>query len=66
MAQYMPAEVVRMLLGYWSDTVTEADVVLGTVEAVTGRPDRTLAEWARGPRRGVLLTGSILAPGSGR
>jgi uncharacterized protein YbjT (DUF2867 family) len=47
MAQYMPAEVVRMLLDYWSDTVTEPDVVLGTVEAVTGRPARTLAEWAR-------------------
>ena len=43
----MPAEVVRMLLDYWSDTVTEPDVVLGTVEAVTGRPARTLAEWPR-------------------
>ena len=47
MAQYMPAEVIKMLLDYWSDTVTEPDVVLGTVEAVTGRPARTLAQWAR-------------------
>ena len=46
MAAYLPADVIKMLLDYWSDTVAEADVVLGTVEAVTGRPARTLARWA--------------------
>ena len=46
MAAYMPPEVIKMLLDYWSDTVEEPDTVLGTVEAVTGRPGRTLAQWA--------------------
>jgi uncharacterized protein YbjT (DUF2867 family) len=47
MSQYMPIEVIKMLLDYWSDTVTEPDVVLPTVESVTGRPGRTLAQWAQ-------------------
>jgi hypothetical protein len=46
MSQYMPAEVIKMLLDYWSDTVAEPDVVLTTVESVTGRPAQTLARWA--------------------
>jgi hypothetical protein len=46
MAQYMPASVIKMLLDYWSDTVAAPDLPLGTVEAVTGRPTRTLATWA--------------------
>jgi uncharacterized protein YbjT (DUF2867 family) len=46
MSQYMPAEVIEMLVDYWSDTVAEPDVVLTTVESVTGRPARTLARWA--------------------
>jgi hypothetical protein len=47
MAQYMPPPVIKMLLDYWSDTVDEPDVVRSTVEDVTGRPARALAEWAR-------------------
>lgn len=46
MARYMPGEVIRMLLDYWSDTVAAPDVPLRTVEEVTGRPARTLAAWA--------------------
>jgi uncharacterized protein YbjT (DUF2867 family) len=45
-AQYMPAPIIKMLLDYWSDTVTEPDVVRPTVEQITGRPARTLAAWA--------------------
>jgi uncharacterized protein YbjT (DUF2867 family) len=37
MAQYMPADVIKMLLDYWSDTVAAPDVPLRTVEDVTGR-----------------------------
>lgn len=47
MSQYMPMDVIKMLLDYWSDTVAEPDRVLTTVESVTGRPARTLAQWAR-------------------
>ena len=46
MAQYMPPPVIAMLLDYWSDTVTQPDIVLDTVERVTGQPPRTLATWA--------------------
>jgi uncharacterized protein YbjT (DUF2867 family) len=46
MAQYMPGDVIKMLLDYWSDTVAAPDVPLRTVEEVTGRPARTLATWA--------------------
>ncbi len=46
MAQYMPTDVIKMLLDYWSDTITEPDVVLTTVESVTGSPARTLEQWA--------------------
>ena len=44
MAQYMPLAAIDMLLAYWSDTVTEPDVVR-SAEPITGRA-RTLAEWA--------------------
>ncbi len=47
MAQFMPPPVVKMLLDHWSDTVTTPDVVLPTVEQVTGQKGRTLAQWAR-------------------
>ncbi len=36
-----------MLLDYWSDRATEPDVVLTTVESVTGHPPRKLAQWAQ-------------------
>ena len=47
MSQYMPTEVIKMLLDYWSDIATEPDVVLTTVESVTGHPPRKLAQWAQ-------------------
>jgi len=46
MSQYMPQPIIKMLLDYWSDTVTEQDVVLPTVEQVTGSQGRTLTQWA--------------------
>lgn len=46
MAAYMPAPIIKMLLDYWSDTVTKPAVVRPTVEQLTGRPARTLADWA--------------------
>jgi hypothetical protein len=41
------ADIISMLLDYWSDTVETPDVVRPTVRQVTGRPARTLAAWAR-------------------
>jgi uncharacterized protein YbjT (DUF2867 family) len=40
-------DIISMLLHYWSDTVETPDVVRPTVHRLTGRPARTLAEWAR-------------------
>ncbi|MEU0507196.1 hypothetical protein [Nocardia sp. NPDC005998] len=36
---------MKMLLDYWSDTLTTPDQVRPAT-AVTGKPGRTLAEWA--------------------
>lgn len=47
MEQYMPLPVIKMLLDYWSDTVTVPDTVLPTVEQLTGRKARTLTQWAK-------------------
>ncbi|RSN01151.1 nucleoside-diphosphate sugar epimerase [Nonomuraea sp. WAC 01424] len=44
-AQFIPEPVMRMLLDYWHDTLTVPDVPR-PVTVVTGRPGRTLAEWA--------------------
>lgn len=41
-----PEDIVTMLLDYWRDTVDEPDTVR-TPERLTGRPARTLAEWAQ-------------------
>lgn len=46
MSQFMPADVIKMMLDYWCDTVEQPDVVRSTVEQITGRPARTLAQWA--------------------
>ena len=46
MGQFMPAEIIRMLIDYWSDTVAEPDTVRPGVAEVTGQPARTLTEWA--------------------
>jgi uncharacterized protein YbjT (DUF2867 family) len=47
MEKYMPPPVIKMLLDYWSDTVTVPEVVLPTVEQLTGHKARTLAQWAK-------------------
>lgn len=47
MEKYMPLPVIKMLLDYWSDTVTVPDVVLPTVEQLTCHKARTLAQWAQ-------------------
>lgn len=44
MTQWMPADVVAMLVRYWRETVDEPDVVRSSA-SITGRA-RTLAEWA--------------------
>ncbi|MGK5557260.1 NAD(P)H-binding protein [Actinomadura kijaniata] len=44
-AQFIPEPVMKMLLDYWRDTLTVPDVPR-PVTAVTGRPGRTLAQWA--------------------
>lgn len=41
-----PEDIVTMLLDYWRDTVDEPDTVRSP-ERLTGRPARTLAEWAQ-------------------
>ncbi|MFT4136298.1 SDR family oxidoreductase [Microbacterium sp.] len=48
-AQFVPAPIIDMLLDYWRDTLTEPDRVR-PVTPLTGRPGRTLAEWARDHR----------------
>jgi len=47
MAQYMPSEIIEMVLDHWHDTQFDPDLVFATTEAVTGRPARTLRDWAR-------------------
>ncbi|MFD0690276.1 SDR family oxidoreductase [Actinomadura fibrosa] len=44
-ARFIPEPVLKMLLDYWHDTLTVPDVPR-PVTAVTGRPGRTLAQWA--------------------
>lgn len=46
MLQFVPEEIVKMLLDYWSDTEKTPDIVKNTVEEVTKKPARTLAQWA--------------------
>ena len=47
MEKYMHPPVIKMLLDYWSDTLTVPDVVLPTVEQLTGHKARTLVQWAK-------------------
>jgi uncharacterized protein YbjT (DUF2867 family) len=44
-ADFIPAPVVKMLLDYWHDTLTVPDMPR-PVTPITGKPGRTLAEWA--------------------
>ena len=46
MSKFMPEPIIKMLLDYWSDTVTKPDTVRPTIQLVTGRPAKTLAEWS--------------------
>jgi uncharacterized protein YbjT (DUF2867 family) len=46
MSRFMSVDIVQMMLDYWADTVEQPDVVRPTVEQITGRPARTLAQWA--------------------
>ncbi|MFG2004464.1 SDR family oxidoreductase [Spirillospora sp. NPDC048911] len=46
MSRFMPEPIITMLLDHWSDTVDRPDTALNTVQDVTGRPARTLAQWA--------------------
>lgn len=44
-AQFIPQPIMKMLLDYWSDTLTAPDRPRPATP-VTGRPGRTLAQWA--------------------
>jgi uncharacterized protein YbjT (DUF2867 family) len=46
MSQFMAADIIQMMLDYWSDTVAQPEPVRPTVTKLTGRPGRTLADWA--------------------
>jgi uncharacterized protein YbjT (DUF2867 family) len=50
MAQFIPEDIIAMLLDYWSDTVAVPDQVRPGVADLTGRPGRTLEQWARDHR----------------
>jgi uncharacterized protein YbjT (DUF2867 family) len=43
MAQYMPADIVEMLLRYWSDTLTQPEAPLAAPLGITATP---LSQWA--------------------
>ncbi len=45
MEKYMPLSVIKILLDYWSDTLTIPEVALPTVEQLIGQA-RTLTQWA--------------------
>lgn len=47
MSKFMPTPIINMLLDYWCDTVNQPDVVLTTVEEVTGQKARSLADWSQ-------------------
>ncbi|SNY47483.1 NAD(P)H-binding protein [Paractinoplanes atraurantiacus] len=55
-AQFIPEGIIAMLLNYWSDTVTEPDRVRPGVHDLTGRPGRTLEQWARDHRAALTTT----------
>lgn len=46
MLRFVPEDIVTMLLDYWSDTEQTPDLVRNTVEEVTKKPARKLAQWA--------------------
>jgi uncharacterized protein YbjT (DUF2867 family) len=52
--RHVPDGIVDMLLAYWSETVAVPDRVRSGVPDLTGRPGRTLAEWAHDHRADFL------------
>lgn len=44
-SQFIPPDIISMLIDYWKDTMTKPDVVR-SVNDLTGNPGRTLAQWA--------------------
>lgn len=44
-AQFIPPPIMKMLLDYWSDTLTTPDQARPAT-SITGKPGRTLTEWA--------------------
>jgi uncharacterized protein YbjT (DUF2867 family) len=54
MSAFMPEDIIKQLLDYWSDTVDQPDIVRPTFEQLTGRAGRTLAEWATDHRAEFL------------
>lgn len=48
-AQFIPEAIITMLLDYWRDTLTDPDRVR-PVTPLTGKPGRTLEQWARDHR----------------
>ncbi|GAA3282703.1 NAD(P)H-binding protein [Dactylosporangium vinaceum] len=48
--QFVPPEIIAMLLDYWSDTVAAPDPVRSGVRDLTGHSGRTLVQWARDHR----------------
>ncbi|GLY16641.1 nucleotide-diphosphate-sugar epimerase [Kineosporia sp. NBRC 101677] len=51
--QFVPAEIIDMLLDYWRDTVDEPDVPR-PLSAITGTQGRPLAQWAQDHRQDFL------------
>jgi hypothetical protein len=49
-SQYIPEDIIAMLLEYWSDTVAAPDKVRPGVRDLTGSSGRTLEQWARDHR----------------
>lgn len=47
MEKRMPLPIIKMLLNYWSDTITVPEAVLPTAEQLTSYKGRTLVQWAR-------------------
>lgn len=45
-SRFIPEGVIKMLLDYWRDTIDVPDVPITTVSDLTGKPGRTLAQWA--------------------
>ena len=52
---FLPEPIIAMLLDHWRDTLTEPDPVWSG-ERLTGRPGRTLQQWAADHRADFGVT----------